>query len=52
MASRMKRKRYIEKAREMDCGEVDDDAGVSRNTQKDGDHGAYVSVWVWVPDDE
>ena len=50
--------RFREKAVEnyqdqMDEGiDFDDEATVSRNTDKDGSHGAYVQAWVWVENDE
>lgn len=56
MSSGMTNERYREKVREMPSVkdgevEVDDDARVSRNDERGGDNGAYVQVWMWVPDD-
>lgn len=55
--SEMSDERFREKAIEQyqdrmdDAIDFDDDACVSRNTDKDGSHGAYVQAWVWVDND-
>lgn len=32
--------------------EIDEDAKISRNTEPDGDEGAYVQAWLWVANEE